>query len=86
MSAAADMPKGAFPQILDHLAVAVIVFDSEIAWKVEERTFHPHEHKQRRDDGKLVGRGVLLDQCTPIARAPRQRALPVPRYGRGRAF
>jgi len=28
MSAAADMPKGAFQQILDHLTVAVIVFDS----------------------------------------------------------
>lgn len=33
-----------------------IVFDAEIAWKVEERTFHPSERKQRRPDGKLVYR------------------------------
>lgn len=31
-----------------------IVFDAEIAWKLEERTFHPSERKQRRADGKLV--------------------------------
>src|SRR5690348_7743817 len=31
-----------------------IVFDAEIAWKVEERTFHPSERKERRADGKLV--------------------------------
>ncbi len=30
-----------------------IVFDAEIAWRVEERTFHPAEHKQRLPDGKL---------------------------------
>jgi predicted DNA-binding transcriptional regulator YafY len=33
-----------------------IVFDAEIAWKLEERTFHPSEHKARRSDGKLVYR------------------------------
>lgn len=33
-----------------------IVFDAEIAWKVEERTFHPSERKERRADGKLVYR------------------------------
>ena len=31
-----------------------ILFDAEIAWKLEERTFHPEEKKQRRADGKLV--------------------------------
>lgn len=30
-----------------------IVFDAEIAWKVEERTFHPDERKQRLADGRL---------------------------------
>lgn len=30
-----------------------VVFDAEIAWKVEERTFHPHEVKERRPDGSL---------------------------------
>jgi len=30
-----------------------ILFDAEIAWRVEERTFHPDEHKQRRPDGVL---------------------------------
>jgi predicted DNA-binding transcriptional regulator YafY len=33
-----------------------ILFDAEIAWKLEERTFHPEEKKQRRPDGKLVYR------------------------------
>ena len=33
-----------------------ILFDAEIAWKVEERTFHPSERKERRADGKLVYR------------------------------
>lgn len=33
-----------------------IVFEAELAWKIEERTFHPDEHKQRRPDGKLVYR------------------------------
>jgi predicted DNA-binding transcriptional regulator YafY len=33
-----------------------ILFDAEIAWKVEERRFHPNERKQRRPDGKLVYR------------------------------
>ena len=33
-----------------------IVFDAEIAWKLEERTFHPSERKERRADGALVYR------------------------------
>ena len=33
-----------------------IVFDAEIAWRLEERTFHPSEHKERRADGALVYR------------------------------
>jgi predicted DNA-binding transcriptional regulator YafY len=33
-----------------------IVFDPEVAWKLEERTFHPNERKERRADGKLVYR------------------------------
>lgn len=30
-----------------------ILFDAEIAWKVEERTFHPTETKERLPDGRL---------------------------------
>jgi len=30
-----------------------VVFDAEIAWRVEERTFHPTETKERRPDGTL---------------------------------
>jgi predicted DNA-binding transcriptional regulator YafY len=30
-----------------------VVFDPEIAWKVEERTYHPSEVKERMPDGKL---------------------------------
>ena len=33
-----------------------ILFDDEIAWRIEEQTFHPDEKKQRRPDGKLVYR------------------------------
>jgi predicted DNA-binding transcriptional regulator YafY len=33
-----------------------IVFDDDVAWKLEERTYHPHEQKHRRADGKLVYR------------------------------
>jgi predicted DNA-binding transcriptional regulator YafY len=33
-----------------------ILFDAEIAWRVEEQTFHPDEQKERRPDGKLVYR------------------------------
>ena len=33
-----------------------VVFDAEIAWKIEERTFHPSERKERRADGVLVYR------------------------------
>ena len=33
-----------------------VVFDAEIAWKLEERTFHPSERKERRADGALVYR------------------------------
>ena len=30
-----------------------IVFDAEIAWRLEERTFHPDEQKERQPDGSL---------------------------------
>ncbi len=30
-----------------------ILFDEAIAWRIEERTFHPDEQKQRLDDGRL---------------------------------
>lgn len=30
-----------------------ILFDAEIAWRVEERTFHPNEAKERLEDGRL---------------------------------
>ena len=30
-----------------------ILFDADIAWRVEERTFHPSEEKQRLPDGTL---------------------------------
>ena len=30
-----------------------VIFDKEIAWKVEERTFHPAERKERLADGRL---------------------------------
>ena len=30
-----------------------VVFDKEIAWKVDERTFHPAEVKERMTDGRL---------------------------------
>ncbi len=30
-----------------------VVFDAEVAWRVEERTFHPDELKQREPDGRL---------------------------------
>lgn len=30
-----------------------VLFDAEIAWRVEERTFHPEEQKERMPDGKL---------------------------------
>ncbi|HSD88118.1 MAG TPA: WYL domain-containing transcriptional regulator [Kofleriaceae bacterium] len=30
-----------------------ILFDAEIAWKIEERTYHPSEAKERMPDGKL---------------------------------
>jgi predicted DNA-binding transcriptional regulator YafY len=33
-----------------------VLFDAEIAWKLEERTFHPSERKERRPDGTLVYR------------------------------
>jgi len=33
-----------------------IVFDAEVASSLEERTFHPTEHKERRADGSLVYR------------------------------
>ncbi len=33
-----------------------IVFDEAIAWRVEERTYHPDEHKERQGDGSLLYR------------------------------
>lgn len=30
-----------------------VVFDAEIAWKLEERTYHPDEQKERLPDGRL---------------------------------
>jgi predicted DNA-binding transcriptional regulator YafY len=33
-----------------------VVFDADIAWKLEERTYHPNERKELRADGKLVYR------------------------------
>jgi len=33
-----------------------ILFDKEIAWRIEEQTFHPDEKKSRREDGALVYR------------------------------
>jgi len=30
-----------------------IHFDAEIAWRVEERTYHPDEQKERMPDGRL---------------------------------
>ncbi len=33
-----------------------VVFDAEIAWKLEERTYHPDERKQRLPDGRLLYR------------------------------
>ena len=60
-----------------------IVFDAEVAWRLEERTFHPSEHKQRRPDGALVYRvrssaqweiipwvqsyGALAELVTPVS-------------------
>ena len=39
--------------VSDHEEDVEIVFDAEIAWRVEERTFHPNEEKLRLPDGKL---------------------------------
>jgi predicted DNA-binding transcriptional regulator YafY len=33
-----------------------VIFDAEIAWKLEERTYHPDERKERLPDGRLVYR------------------------------
>ncbi len=33
-----------------------ILFDAEVAWKLEERTIHPSERKERRSDGRLCYR------------------------------
>lgn len=33
-----------------------VLFDAEIAWRIEEQTFHPDEKKQRLPDGRLVYR------------------------------
>jgi predicted DNA-binding transcriptional regulator YafY len=33
-----------------------ILFDSEIAWRIEEQTFHPDEKKEKLPDGRLVYR------------------------------
>ncbi len=42
--------------VSDHEEEVEVLFDAEIAWKLEERTYHPSEHKERRPDGKLVYR------------------------------
>ncbi|HUH02067.1 MAG TPA: transcriptional regulator [Kofleriaceae bacterium] len=33
-----------------------IIFDKQIAWRIEEQQFHPDEQKERLDDGRLVYR------------------------------
>jgi len=50
-TAAGDGPVAIF--VSDQEEDVEIVFDAEIAWRVEERTFHPNEAKQRLPDGKL---------------------------------
>lgn len=40
----------------DLLEEVEVLFDAEIAWYVEERTFHPDEKKHRLPDGRLVYR------------------------------
>jgi predicted DNA-binding transcriptional regulator YafY len=40
----------------DDEADVEIIFDADIAWRIEERTFHPDERKERRLDGALVYR------------------------------
>lgn len=48
---------GAFGIFVSDLVEEVeILFDKEIAWRIEEQTFHPDEQKHRRPDGTLVYR------------------------------
>jgi len=48
---------GAFGIFVSDLVEEVeILFDKEIAWRIEEQTFHPDEKKVRRPDGTLVYR------------------------------
>jgi predicted DNA-binding transcriptional regulator YafY len=48
---------GAFGIFVSDLQEEVeILFEREIAWRIEEQTFHPDEQKHRRPDGKLVYR------------------------------
>ncbi len=39
--------------VSEHEEDVEIIFDAEIAWRVEERTFHPDERKERLPDGRL---------------------------------
>ena len=53
-----------------------ILFEAEIAWRVEERVFHPQEQKERRADGALIYRvrssaqWEILPGCNRSARLP----------------
>lgn len=42
--------------VSDHEEDVEIVFDESIAWRVEERTYHPDESKERDPDGHLIYR------------------------------
>lgn len=39
--------------VSDEEEAVEVVFDQEVAWIIEERTFHPDEIKERLDDGRL---------------------------------
>ncbi len=39
--------------VSDDVQDVEVLFDKEIAWRVEERTFHPDERKERLEDGRL---------------------------------
>lgn len=48
---------GAFGIYVSDLKEEVeILFDKEIAWRIEEQTFHPDEEKHRLEDGTLIYR------------------------------
>jgi predicted DNA-binding transcriptional regulator YafY len=42
--------------VSDLMEEVEILFDKDIAWRIEEQTFHPDEQKHRREDGALVYR------------------------------